>query len=145
MPRFAQDVLGVCRLARAERGHDQSMRTNTAQFLAGGVIAFGLLGFFAPNWISLSFRTMDFIVGGAAAAAFSLAAVALIRRSWARVPLLLVCILEVMLVWTVFFDESDRIIYFALVGMSGLAVLAAAFAMIILAAERNRTARSSKR
>ena len=91
----------------------------------------GALGAWAAGNSSLSWQASDRVVGVAGILAFILAAIALGRRSWARLPLLAACVFADMLTWTVYFDWSDGMTGFAYLGLSYLIILAAGLALVV--------------
>ena len=63
--------------------------------------------------------------------AFTLAALALGRRSWACLLLLAVCVFAGMLTWTVYFDQFDGIVGFVYLGLSFLMIVAVSLALVV--------------
>lgn len=116
------------------------MRPTTTWVLAGVVIVCGALGAWAAGNSSLSWQASDRVVGVAGILAFILAAIALGRRSWARLPLLAACVFADMLTWTVYFDWSDGMAGFAYLGLSYLMILAAGLALVSQSWSTNWTA-----
>jgi len=85
-----------------------SLKTpRAALVLILGVIASGVFGMWLAIASSLQEPDIDHAVGATAIVTFSLTALALIRRSWARLPLLVTGFYAGALIWDGFFVGYD--------------------------------------
>jgi hypothetical protein len=121
----------------------QSRRTSAALTL--GVVACGVFGAWAAGASPWSESEIDRSVGLAGIVAFVLAALALFRRSWARLPLIATCVLAVMLTQSALFTEYDpsAMTLFGYFALSCLLIVAPSFALVIMLADSAATPRSS--
>ena len=83
------------------------MTRRVAGGLIAGVIACGAFGEWLVFASELKVPAIDRAVGATAMVACVLAAIALLRRSWARVPLVGVCVIAGLLTKSALFDPYD--------------------------------------
>ena len=104
-----------------------------SRILTGCVITCGVFGAWAAGASPWSGPAIVRSVGVAGILAFILAAIALLRRSWARLPLLAACAIAGLLTQAALFDwhEPSDMNLFGYFALNILMILAAGLALVI--------------